>query len=170
MQRPETNEYGAYYDKYISKITEDDLLGVLERQPEELADLFRGLSEEKGLHAYEVGKWSMKESISHVIDGERIFGYRLLRISRGDETPIEGFEQEGYIENSHANERSFADLLEEFSLQRRANMLMFRNLREDGWRRMGTASDVPVSVRALAYIMAGHVRHHQAIFREKYLA
>ena len=170
MHRPETNEYAPYYDKYVSKINEEDILDVLERQPEELADLFRDLPEQKGLDAYEVGKWSMKESISHVIDGERIFGYRALRISRGDETPIEGFEQDGYIENSHANERSFADLLEEFSLQRRANMLMLRNLRENAWKRMGTASGVAVSVRALAYIMAGHVRHHQVIFKEKYLA
>jgi hypothetical protein len=169
MQRPETTEYDAYYEKYISKVTEGDLLDVLRKQPADLAALFRGLPEEVGLHAYEPGKWSMKESISHLIDGERIFAYRVLRISRGDETPIEGFEQDGYIENSHANDRTFAELLEEFSLLRRANTLMLANLRDDGWMRLGTASGVPVSVRALAYIMAGHVRHHEAIFREKYL-
>jgi hypothetical protein len=105
-----------------------------------------------------------------LIDGERIFGYRVLRISRGDETPIEGFEQDGYIENSHANERSFENLLEELSLQRNANLLMLKNLRDDGWKRLGTASQSPVSVRALGFIMAGHVRHHINILKAQYLA
>ena len=99
-----------------------------------------------------------------------MFAYRILRISRGDETPIEGFEQDGYIENSNANNRSFAELLEEFDLQRRSNMLLLNNLDEEGSRRMGTASQNPVSVRALTYIMAGHVRHHVSILRDRYLA
>jgi len=170
MLKPETSEYNPYYEKYISLIEEGELLNALERQPSELRSLLNGLDEEKGKYAYADGKWSIKEVLSHLIDGERIFGYRVLRISRGDETPIEGFEQDGYIENSHANERSFDDLLEELSLQRNANLRMLKNLRDDGWKRLGTASQSPVSVRALGFIMAGHVRHHINILKAQYLA
>jgi len=170
MLKPETSEYNPYYEKYISLIEEGELLNALERQPSELRSLLNGLDEEKGKYAYADGKWSIKEVLSHLVDGERIFGYRVLRISRGDETPIEGFEQDGYIENSHANERSFEDLLEELSLQRNANLRMLKNLREDGWKRRGTASQSPVSVRALGFIMAGHVRHHINILKAQYLA
>jgi hypothetical protein len=170
MLKPETSEYNPYYEKYISLIEEGELLNALERQPSELRSLLNGLDEEKGKYAYADGKWSIKEVLSHLVDGERIFGYRVLRISRGDETPIEGFEQDGYIENSHANERSFEDLLEELSLQRNANLLMLKNLRDDGWKRLGTASQSPVSVRALGFIMAGHVRHHINILKAQYLA
>ena len=169
MLKPEPSEYNPYYEKYISLVTESDLLDVLELQPAELDSLLGHLDEEKGKFAYAEGKWTVKEAISHLIDGERIFAYRVLRISRGDETPIEGFDQDGYIENSYANERTFRDLLDELTESRRANLRMLRNLHEDGWKRMGTASDSPISVRGLGYIMAGHVRHHINIFRDQYL-
>ena len=97
MLKPETSEYNPYYEKYISLIEEGELLNALERQPSELRSLLNGLDEEKGKYAYADGKWSIKEVLSHLIDGERIFSYRVLRISRGDETPIEGFEQDEYI-------------------------------------------------------------------------
>lgn len=170
MQKPEISEYDPYYAKYISLITEPDLIKVLEEQPAELRSLLGSLDEEKGKFAYAEGKWTIKESISHLIDGERIFAYRVLRISRGDKTPIEGFEQDGYIENSHANDRSFDDLLEELGLLRKANVRLLKTLREDGWMRTGTASEKPISVRALGYIMAGHVRHHIGIFKGQYLS
>lgn len=170
MQKPEISEYDPYYAKYISLITEPDLIKVLEEQPAELRSLLGSLDEEKGKFAYAEGKWTIKESISHLIDGERIFAYRVLRISRGDKTPIEGFEQDGYIENSHANDRSFDDLLEELGLLRKANVRLLKTLREDGWMRTGTASEKPISVRALGYIMAGHVRHHISIFKGQYLS
>lgn len=169
MQKPQTSEYDAYYEKYVSLIGEDQLMAELESQPAELREIASALSEEKGSHTYAEGKWTIKEVISHLIDGERMFAYRALRISRGDATPIEGFEQDGYIDNSHANERKFADMADEFELLRKANLVMFRNLSDDDWARSGTASDVPVSVRALAYIMAGHIRHHVNILRERYL-
>ena len=169
MYKPETNEYGPYYGKYIGLVEETDIRDAFARQPQKLRDAHAGLGEEMGTFAYESGKWTMKEVLSHLIDGERIFAYRMLRISRGDETPIEGFEQDGYIENSNANNRSFADLLEEFELNRRANVLFLNNLDEAGLARMGTASGLPVSVRALANIAIGHVRHHLNILNEKYL-
>ncbi len=169
MNRPETTEFAPYYNTYISLIDDGEVLSVLRGQAAELNSIFADLPEEKGTYAYETGKWTLKEVLSHLIDGERMFAYRILRISRGDATPIEGFEQDGYIENSNANSRSFADLLEEFDLQRRSNMLLLNNIDEDSSRRMGTASQTPVSVRALTYIMAGHVRHHAGILKSRYL-
>ena len=170
MTRPESIEYDPYYERYISLIVGDDPMASLTAQPGELRELLSGQSEEKGSHKYDDGKWTIKEVLSHLIDGERIFAYRALRISRGDETPIEGFEQDGYIENSHANERRFADLLDEFELLRKANLSQFRMLSDADWSRTGTANDVSISVRALAFIMAGHIAHHVNILRDRYLS
>ena len=171
MQRPTADEYDAgYYSGYVSQTSEgEDVIRVLDDQPSQLRTLFEGLPEEKGAYAYADGKWTIKELLSHIIDGERIFAYRVLRIARGDETPIEGFDQDIYIENSNANNRSFAELLEEFDLARRSNMLMLRNLRDEDGARMGTASDKPISARTIPYIMAGHVTHHVKILKERYL-
>jgi hypothetical protein len=168
--RPEKTDYDPYYERYISLVTGDDPIAPLAAQPGELRELLSGQSEDRGSHAYAEGKWTIKEVLSHLIDGERIFAYRALRISRGDETPIEGFEQDGYIENSHANERSFADLLDEFDLLRKANLSQFRMLDDADWSRTGTANNVSISVRALAFIMAGHIAHHVNILRERYLS
>jgi hypothetical protein len=168
MYKPEPNEYDPYYGKYISLVTESDIRDAFVAQPDELRSELAGVSEDKGTFAYEDGKWTIKEVLSHLIDGERIFAYRMLRISRGDETPIEGFEQDGYIENSNANNRSLSELVDEFELNRKANVLMLNNLDEAGLARMGTASGLPISTRALANIAIGHVRHHVAILRERY--
>jgi hypothetical protein len=168
MDRPDKTEYAPYYERYVSLVT-GDVGDVLGSQTTRLQDIITGMPEEKGEFRYADGKWSIKELLSHVIDGERMFAYRVLRISRGDETPIEGFEQDGYIENAHANQRSFAEILEEFSLLRRANMILFKNFTDEDWARLGTASNATVSVRALAYIMAGHVEHHLGILKERYL-
>ena len=170
MYRPEKSEYDPYYERYISLVQSNDVNDELAKQTAELRNLFSVLPEEKGTFAYAKGKWTIKEVISHLIDGERMFAYRVLRIARGDKTPIEGFEQDGYIENSHANGRSFAELLDEFELLRRANVLFFNNLKSDDWLRIGIANNVEVSVRALAYVMAGHIIHHQNILKERYLA
>lgn len=170
MHRPDRNEYDPYYETYVALVENDDIVGTLGAQPTRLQDLITGLPEEKGAFAYAEGKWSIKEVLSHLIDGERMFAYRLFRISRGDKTPIEGFEQDGYIENANANGRSFGDLLEEFSLLRRANLMLVKNLNDEGWSRVGTANQVNVTARALTYIMAGHIEHHLGILKERYLA
>lgn len=141
----------------------------LAAQTDAMRSSISGLPEEKGAFAYADGKWTIKEVLSHLIDGERIFSYRILRISRGDETPIEGFEQDGYIATSNANNRSFADLLDEFDRQRQANLLMINNIDEAGLGRIGTASGNPITARALVYISAGHVEHHLRILNERYL-
>lgn len=170
MNRPDKSEYDPYYERYVSLVEDRDILDALASQPTVLQDLFTAVPEAKGSFAYADGKWSIKEVLGHLIDGERMFAYRLFRISRGDRTPIEGFEQDGYIENAHSNDRSFADLLEEFSLLRRANMIFLNNMADDAWSRVGTANNVNISVRALVYIMAGHIEHHLDILRERYLS
>jgi hypothetical protein len=170
MNRPESNEYAEYYSNYISKVEGNGVMPMLETQAADLRSAISALPEDKGTFAYEEGKWTLKEVLSHLIDGERIFAYRILRISRGDETPIEGFEQDGYIETSNANNRPFSELLEEFELQRKSNLLLLKNIDDAGSLRMGTASGFPVSVRALTYISAGHVQHHVNILNERYFA
>ncbi|HEX8734055.1 MAG TPA: DinB family protein [Pyrinomonadaceae bacterium] len=169
MSRPEKTEYAEYYETYVSLVEETDIVSALENQLAEIENLFAGIAEEKGAYAYAEGKWSIKELVGHVNDGERIFSYRALRISRADRTPIEGFEQDGYIENSNFNAAALSDLLEEFALLRKANILLFKNLSAEGWTRTGTASGWQFTVRALAFIMVGHVRHHINILKKRYL-
>jgi DinB family protein len=170
MSRPQPAEYDSYYQKYISLVPEEDIILVLETQMDELAELFKDIPEEKGTFAYADGKWTIKEVLSHLIDGERIFAYRAFRIARGDKTPIEGFEQDGYIENSHANRRPFAEMIKEFALLREANLMFFSNLEIGDWVRTGTANNVEISVRSLAWIMVGHTRHHLNILKSNYVA
>lgn len=169
MTRPEKSEYFHYYETYVSLVNETDIVAAFKSQLDELSELFDSISEEKSDFAYAQGKWTIKELVGHLIDGERMFGYRALRISRGDETPIEGFEQDIYTENAPFNSYKFSDLAEELKLVRKSNVLFFKHLKETDWSRMGTASGNPVSVRALAYIMVGHVRHHTNILRDRYL-
>jgi len=170
MWKPEPNEYAPYFENYISQVPESDIRDGFAAQPGELRAALEGVPEEKGAYAYADGKWTIKELLSHIIDGERIFAYRILRISRGDETPLEGFEQDDYIATSNANKRSFRDLLDEFEFSRKANVLMLNNLDEEALSRMGTSNNDRVSARALVSISIGHVRHHLSILKERYLA
>jgi len=170
MSRPATSEYDPYYQGYVSLVPEEDIIPALESQMDELSRLFEKVPDERGTFSYADGKWTLKEVLSHLIDGERMFAYRAFRIARGDQTPIEGFEQDGYIENSHANRRPIAELIEEFALLREANLILFQNLDDADWIRTGKANNVEISVRSLAWIMVGHVRHHVAILKERYLA
>ena len=171
MTRPDKTEYAEFYANYVSLVDEADVITALENQPRALRQLFsENLGAEKGDFRYAPGKWSVKELLGHIIDGERVFSYRALRISRGDQTPLAGFEENSYVENSNFGNSELEDLIEEFSLLRQSNILLFKNLTEEAWRRTGTASDATVSVRALAYIMVGHVSHHTKILRERYLA
>jgi len=170
MNRPEKGEYAEYYEKYVSLVESGDIVAELEKQQTELAEVFEKITEEKSLRTYAQDKWSIREVIGHLTDGERMFAYRALRISRADQTPIEGFEQDAYIENGNFNNTSFSDLTEELLLTRKANLIFFKNLPAEAWLRTGTASGRTVSVRALAYIIVGHIRHHVNILNERYLA
>lgn len=169
MKRPENTEYSDWYAGYVGSVGETDIISALEKQVDEIKDFFAEISEEKGLYRYAEDKWTIKELFGHIIDGERVFAYRALRFGRNDETPLAGFDENPYVEQSNFNERTIVDLIEEFVLLRKANMFIFRNLKDSDWDNFGIASDAGVSVRALAYIMVGHIRHHLKILKERYL-
>ncbi len=166
--RPEAGEYAPYYEKYISLITGDEILGMLEQQARETVALLSGRSEGDGEIRYAPGKWSVKEALGHVIDAERVFTYRALRIARNDKTPIEGFEQDDYVKFGSFGQCRLAALVDEFASVREATLALFRNLDEAAWVRRGVANKNEVSVRALAYIIAGHELHHRKLFQERY--
>ncbi len=169
MNRPEISEYAAFYETYVSLVTETEIISALENQIAEVANAFAELTEDQGDFAYAAGKWSIRQMLGHLNDGERVFAYRALRFSRGDETALAGFEENFYVNHSNFSRSTLTDLTDEFVFLRRANLLMFKNMTEEMWTRTGTASDNCVSVRALAYISVGHVRHHLRILRERYL-
>jgi len=167
--RPAKSEYAPHYEKYVSLVPEDDdVLVALDQQLAETLILLRGVSEQHGAFRYEPGKWSVKEVLGHMIDTERIMAYRALRIARSDRTPLSGFEQDDYVTHGGFEKRSVASLAREFEQVRRASISLFRNLDSDAWERHGIANNVEISVRALAYIIAGHELHHKAILKDKY--
>jgi hypothetical protein len=165
--RPESNEYAPYYGKYISLVPAGDILVTLERQAPETAALL-ARPEADGDFRYAPGKWSLKESLGHVIDSERVFCYRAMRFARNDKTPLAGFEQDDYVKDGPFGHCSLAALVKEFAAVRTATVLMFRALDEAAWTRRGLANNNEVTVRALAYIIAGHELHHRGLFQQKY--
>jgi hypothetical protein len=167
--RPQSGDYAPYYDRYISLVPGNDVLAALEDQRREMLLLLCGRAEADGDIRYAPDKWSLKEVLGHVNDTERIMSYRALRISRGDATPIEGYEQDDYVRNGPFARRPLADLIEDYIAVRRATVSLFRNLDEPAWSRRGVANKNEVTVRALAYIIAGHGLHHRRVMEEKYL-
>jgi uncharacterized damage-inducible protein DinB len=170
IARPEPDEYAPYYSGYISLVPERDILETLDVQRRQTMLLLCGREESDGDYRYAPDKWTVKEVLGHVCDAERVFAYRALRISRGDHTPIEGFEQDDYVRNSPFAQRPFAELIEDYIAVRRATLTLFRNLDQTAWARRGTANGKEVSVRALAFMIAGHELHHRRILEEKYFA
>ena len=167
--RPQPHEYAPYYEKYISLISGDDAVPALEAQRTRTLELFAGRSEREGNFRYAADKWTVKEVLGHLADTERIFTYRALRIARADQTPIEGFEQDDYVRGGGFNNRTLASLVDEFASVRSASLALFRSLDEAAWLRRGVANRNEVSVRALAFITAGHELHHAKILEERYL-
>jgi hypothetical protein len=170
ISRPEETEYASYYGKYVSLVAGDDILSALNRQLSETLALLRSVSEAQAGSRYAAGKWSIKELVGHIIDAERIFAYRALRFARNDKTPVPGFEQDDYIRNASFDACSFGDLAAEFESVRRSTIFLFGHLDGEAWMRRGVASESEVSVRALAYIIAGHELHHVGILRDRYLS
>lgn len=166
---PDPSEYAPYYGRYITLVG-GDVVAALEDQPRETLGLLSALTEEQGDYRYAPGKWSIKEVLGHVIDAERVFAYRALRFARHDVTPLASFEQDDYVRAGGFGDRRLADLIEEFICVRRATVWLFRTLSPQAWMCQGIASDNAVSVRAVAYIIAGHELHHQRGLREHYLA
>ena len=167
--RPDPSEYAAFYAGYIARVPDGDLVGALEANLEEFVRTIGAVAEVRGGFAYAPGKWTLKEVIGHVIDGERVFSYRAMRIARGDDTPLPGFDEQAWVPQSGANDRTIADLLAELRAVRAATIALLRHLPADSVTRRGTASGNGVTVRALAWIIAGHPMHHLSILRERYL-
>jgi hypothetical protein len=170
MTLPDRTEAADYYFTYIDRVPRDvDVLRVLEDQLPETLTLLEGISEERSLYRYAPGKWSFREALSHINDAERLFTFRAMWFARGFESPLPSFDQNAALAAAFAEERPWQEHLDEFRAIRGASLALFRSIRDDVWSRRGIASGNPFSVRALAYITAGHVAHHNALFRERYL-
>jgi DinB family protein len=166
--RPEPDEIPSHWVGYIARVPEHDPVTVCAVQIEDTAALLRGLSDTEAMYRYGPGKWSLKEVLGHLADVERIMAYRALRIARGDATPLASFDENAYVPVAKFDSRSLADLLGEFRTARAATLALLRTLDADAWRRRGTASGKSVSVRAIAYMIPGHERHHVEILRTRY--
>ena len=162
-------EYAEYFFPYISVLGEVTLIEELEISLHEFIRFVQNIPMDKFDYRYAEGKWTIKEIIQHVIDTERIFAYRALRISRNDQTPLPGFDENNYINNTEADKRGLQDLLTELSAVRHSNIFLFKSFSEQQLQRTGIASNAGISVRAIGFIMIGHQKHHQKVFEEKYL-
>lgn len=168
MNRPHPDEFAPFYQTYID-LVEDDVLKTLEEQLHIFPHFVDSIDPAKADYAYAENKWTIKEVIGHVTDTERIMAYRLLRFSRKDKSPLAGFEENDYVLHSRFKLLSINELKEEFIAIRKSNLYLFRALSEEQLEMSGPANNSAVSVRALLFIMAGHVKHHQAIIRDRYL-
>jgi hypothetical protein len=169
QNRPQPGQYAPSFEKYIALVPEGDYQTILESQLQLWRQLPGSLTDKQAGFRYAPDKWSVKEIVGHVSDAERVFSYRLLRIARGDQTPLPGFEQDDYIKTANSSARSLASLLEEFESVRRASITLVRSLDDKAWLQRGVASNKEISATALAFIIAGHERHHWVILQERYL-
>jgi hypothetical protein len=168
MTRPQKSEAAEYYFAYIDLITSDEIVPAFKSQMTETLEFLQGISEEQSLQTYAPGKWTIRQVLNHVNDGERLFLGRALWFARGFEDPLPSFEQDIAVQAAQANETPWAELVEEFRIVRMGTISFFQNMPDEAWSRTGVASDNPFTVRALAYIIAGHVAHHTNVLREKY--
>lgn len=163
------NEYSGGFATYIREAGDVNLIEELEISLHDFIRFVQNIPMDKFDYRYAKGKWTIKDIIQHLIDCERIFAYRALRFSRNDQTPLASFEENDYAINTNANERSIQDLLTELSSVRHSNLLFYKSLSEEQLKRMGTASNIQISVRALGFTIIGHQKHHQKVFEERYL-
>lgn len=166
--RPQPSEYAPFYAEYIATVPDGDIVQLLEQQVVALRAFAGRLAPERETFRYAPDKWTVRELAGHVTDAERVFGYRLVCISRGDRTSFPGFDENEYVAAANFNARPLQALVDEFALLRGANLMAMRALDAAAWQRVGLANNAPVSVRALAYIMAGHVNHHLDMLRTRY--
>lgn len=168
MNRPQANEYPVFYKGYIDTVNED-VLAELEHQIESFQALLKEIPEEKASFAYAEGKWTIIELLGHILDTERIMAYRTLRIARNDATPLAGFEENDYVANAHFEDRSLISMSEEFEHLRKSNLFLIKSLNETELARVGISNEKAISVKALVFIIAGHLNHHMRILKERYL-
>jgi hypothetical protein len=167
---PDRSEVAEYYFTYINQVEPDgDVCRILEHQLDDTVDAMSAIPEERSLHRYAADKWSIREVLNHLNDTERLFTFRAFWFARGFDSPLPSFDQDVAVTTSAANARSWTSHIEEFRAVRGATLTLFHGLPDDAWLRRGVASGKPFSVRALAYIAAGHVTHHLRILRERYL-
>ena len=169
LDRPPATEYAPFHAGYVASVPEGDIFEILSRQGTEFPAFLHGLGEARGDYRYAPEKWTVKEVIGHVNDAERIFSVRALRFARGDETPLASFEQNEYVPKGNFGARTLASLADEFGHLRAATLDLFFHLDVDALARRGTASGFNVTVRAMAYVIAGHVAHHERVLRERYM-
>jgi hypothetical protein len=169
IPRPATDEHGAYYSTYINRVPDGaDVFALMRAQPDELRTLVVGVSDEQANVHPAPGEWSIKEVLGHICDAERVFAYRALWAARNDQQPLPGFEQDDYVRATNFNGRTVSDLVEEFNLQRQANVLCFKPLTEAELIRKSSASGNPITARAVIYMMIGHVMHHIESLKTSY--
>lgn len=168
MSKPLAGEYAPFYQPYIDTIPDGDIINVLEQHGYDLAMYIRAFPENIGDFSYAPGKWSAKEVLLHIIDAERIFTYRALSIARGEQTTLPGFDENLYVPNSNAVDRSLESIRLEFQAVRAATLHLYINLSAAMWLHRGNANGNIVSVRAISYITAGHALHHHKILQERY--
>ncbi len=166
--RPDSTEYPAWYAGYVASVPNGDIVAVLREGGNDLASALRAIPEFKGEHRYAEGKWTVRTLLGHMIDAERIFTYRALRLARGDATPLAGFEENDYARAACSDARTVADLASEMFVVREGTVRLFESLPDDAWARIGTVNNGQVTVRALAYIIAGHATHHLGVLRDRY--
>ena len=166
--RPQASEYAPYFEKYVALVPDGEIVETLQAQLREMKLLLGTLNEKGAEFRYAEGKWSIKEVLGHISDTERIFAYRLLRIARGDQTPLAGFEQDDYVKTGNFSARPLAELLKEFTAVRRATLTLVESLDEAAGLRRGMASQKEISARALVFLIAGHERHHRIVLQERY--
>ena len=167
--RPDSAEHVPYYGTYIALVPAGDVVETLSAQQDETLSLLRDLPEDQGGVRYAPGKWSVREVVGHLTDAERIFSYRALRFARGDETALAGFDENSYVAKSRLDARSLRSLCDEYEAVRRSTVLLFASFDAEEWMRCGTANAAQMSVRALAWVCAGHELHHREILRSRYL-
>ncbi len=168
--RPQNTEAAPYYFTYIDQVAGDDIASIIERQLVDSLALFAGISEEASLHRYAPDKWSIRQVLNHITDTERAFAFRALWFARGFDAPLPSFDQNIAASGAQADNIYWAAHIEEFRRVRLSTISLFRHLPPDAWMRSGVASDNPFTVRAMAYIIAGHVTHHVTILHERYLS
>lgn len=168
LGRPQPSEYHPYFETYVSEVAEDRILPLLVRQVDEVRRALDAVEEDRAGFRYAEGKWSIREVVGHLADTERLFAYRALCFARGEQQPLPGFDEDAYVAQGGFEAVPLAELVEEFCVTREASVLLYRHLPGETWGRGGLANQKVLTVRSLAYILVGHVRHHLRVLHERY--